>query len=313
MRHKPSPPGLPSVATRIPGSLRATVAVAAVTVLVAALSAGRFGTGLAIGAAPAAAASSAQPSTARAVLDRVREAVAAIRDASARLIIESVDERARRTRMVISAALIRQPAVVRLEILEPSALADQVYVIDFQTQRLQVYLPVTHQILMQPLERPASADAAAASVPAPALLSPEQLLDVLPSESSEPAVRLVGTEKAGGKTLYVLEASAPRPSSSGSPSRSAPGAQGSTAPPPAPAGSGLAGLLPIQPGAGAAQEAAYVRVWIDGSTWLATRVALYSSANKELASLTFADVRINRGLRPEALRQLPADAEVVEG
>ncbi|HEY8448997.1 MAG TPA: hypothetical protein VIL95_00805, partial [Bacillota bacterium] len=168
MRHKPSPPGLPSVWTRTPGSLRATVAVAAVAVLVLILSAGRAGTGLAMGAARAAAASSAPPSTAQAVLDRVREAVTAIRDASARLTIESVDERARRTRMVIDAALIRQPAVVRLEILEPSALADQVYVIDFQTRKLQVYLPVTHQILVQPLERPAPADAATASVPAPA-------------------------------------------------------------------------------------------------------------------------------------------------
>ncbi|MEW6047809.1 MAG: hypothetical protein AB1609_15245 [Bacillota bacterium] len=232
-----------------------------------------------------------------AVLTQVRQAVEAIRDASARLTTEAVDARGRRTRSVLKVAFLRTPGLVRLEIVEPSALADQVYVIDFEKEQVQVYLPVTNQILVQPFAKalPSGVDVRS--------LSPDRIFEALPGAAGagkDSSVKLVATEKAGGKTLYVLEAPVDRSQLDGG---SGAGAG---------AGSLLQGLV-RGPALGAAEDAAYVRVWIDGSTWLATRVVTYSPSGKELSTLTLSDVRINAGLKPQALRQLPADAEIVEG
>lgn len=256
-------------------------------------------------------AGSQPPATADAVLSQVRQAVQAIRDASVRLTSESVDPRGRRTRTVVKAAFLRTPGLVRLEIVEPSALADQVYIIDFEKQQVQVYLPVTNQILVQPF---AKALPSGSDVKSP---SPDRLFEALPGASGaarESSVKLVATEKAGGKVFYVLEAPVDRsqlPASAGQPGGGAPGGSGAGLSAPG-TGSLLQGLVQ-GPAVGSAADAAYVRVWIDGSTWFATRVATYSASGKELATLILTDLRVNAGLKPETLRQLPADAEVVEG
>ncbi|HEY8424655.1 MAG TPA: hypothetical protein VIK73_01405 [Limnochordales bacterium] len=241
---------------------------------------------VACGIAPAAVAgtpAAAPPATAQAVLERMDAAARDLRDMSARLTLEATDARGRRARSVLLVAFIREPALARLEIREPSALSGQVYVLDGAAREMRLYLPVTHQIVVQRLDE---------ATPAP--VAPEHLLKSVVDEQAEPSLRLVGTEQAGGTPLYVLEASIP---SLGA----APGVDVNLPGMPVPS----LGDIPADGGS--------VRIWVDGSSWLPIRFVVYDRRGGQRASLSLTEVRINQKLRPEELRRLPEDAEMVEG
>ena len=266
------------------------------------------------------------------ILRRLQEAVGALRDAQARVETEMLEANGRRVRSVVEARVLRQPALVRLQVVEPAALADQVYVVDLERRRVSVYLPVTHQIVVQALDERLSA------VTSIDQAGPALWLQPVPS-ALQWSVRLVGTDGQGSRLRYVLEGSigTPRgnqgtlpgplagPSSRGneSPSSSSyiqggssragsPQAGGSLPP-----GVSPAGAAPVMPGSDgawwASGRASTVRVWVNGSTWLAERLVAYDAAGREVASVVLRDLRVNAGLKPQDLRRLPEDAEVVQG
>lgn len=245
--------------------------------------------------APSTTARAAQALTAKDVVARSHQAIRSVRDVSVRITAESTDAKGRRSRMVMQVAAIVSPALLRLEVLEPAALADQAYVIDPERNEVQVYLPVTNQIVVQSLA------AGGTGLKLPESFSPDRLLEMLPSPD-DPTLELVGTERSGNITYYVLEAPAGA-------WESLPGASAGSAPG---AGSPLGGFL--TPPAG---DVSTVRVWIDATTWLAGRIEIYSEASgapapgKLVGSVTLSGLRVNAGLEPEALRELPADAEIV--
>ncbi|WP_324668623.1 LolA family protein [Geochorda subterranea] len=241
---------------------------------------------VACGLAPEAAAGTsagAPPATAQAVLERVEAAARDRRDMSARLTIEAIDARGRRARSVLMAAFIREPALARIEIAEPSALRGQTYVLDGAARELRLYLPVTHQIVVQRLDEAPVAPVA-----------PERLLRDMGDRQGAPALRLIGTEQAEGATLYVLEG--PLPSSS-----IASGGDVS-----------LTGL-PLPSLGDTLADGGSVRIWVDGRSWVPVRFVVYDPRGGQRASLSLTAVRLDQGLRPEQLRRLPEDAEVVEG
>ena len=84
--------------------------------------------------------------------------------------------------------------IMRLEVVEPDILEDQVFVLNEVEQTLKIYMPVTEQILVRNLEQ----------------VSQEQGLDVdferltkLPSQDNF-NIELIRTEKAGESNQYVL-------------------------------------------------------------------------------------------------------------
>ncbi|MGI6036070.1 MAG: hypothetical protein ACOYCE_09730 [Limnochordia bacterium] len=84
--------------------------------------------------------------------------------------------------------------IMRLEVVEPDILEDQIFVMDEVEQTLKIYMPVTDQILVRDLKE----------------ISQEQGLDVdferltkLPSQDNF-NVELIRTEKVGEANLYVL-------------------------------------------------------------------------------------------------------------
>ncbi len=225
----------------------------------------------------------APPATAQAVLERVEAAARDLRDMSARLTIEATDARGRRARSVLMVAFIREPALARLELREPSALGGQVYVLDGAARELRLYLPVTHQIVVQRLDEAPVAPVA-----------PERLLRDLGDQQGEPALRLIGTEQAEGATLYVLEAPVPSHSAASGVDVSLPG-------------------LPLPSLGDTLADGGSVRIWVDGRSWVPVRFVVYDPRGGQRASLSLTGVRLDQGLRPEELRCLPEDAEVVEG
>ena len=306
---------------------------------VAPFHAGRFEDGPAVGspaaraAVPAAGdATTGEPvgnplPSASEVLRRLQQAVAALRDARARVEAEVVEADGRRVRSVVDAWVLRQPAVVRLQVVEPATLADQVYVIDFERRSVSVYLPVTRQVVVQALDERLPA------VTGLGQFGPALWLQPVPSEFEQSA-RLVGTDGQGSRLRYVLEGSigtrggnpATQPSSRGAPSSRGNEAQtgansaqmGSHAQPAGPAQpGGPTPARPIVPGSEAAWwasgRASTVQVWVNGSTWLAERLVAYDTAGREVASVVLRDLRVNAGLKPQDLRRLPEGAEVVQG
>lgn len=234
---------------------------------------------------PAAAAGPVRPEpTPQQVVERMRAAVREVKDARARIEAESIDARGRRTRSVVAVWMVRTPGLVRLEVLEPAVLADQVYVIDFERLRLLVYLPVTHQVVVQTFDQAFGDKARAAQ------FSPDQLLSALPGPDKAD-LQLAGTETRGNRLYYLLEGAAPPPSA---PVRQEPG--------------GALSLPVFSP-----PQAARVRLWVDSSTWLVDRLVAYDASGRTVGSLAFRDLQVNSGLRPADLRHLPEDAEVVEG
>ena len=214
----------------------------------------------------------------------MRAAVQGIRDARVRIEAEAVDARGRTTRSVVTVWILRSPGLVRLEVVEPSVLADQVYVVDFERLRLLVYLPVTNQVVVQTFDQ-AFGDSAQA-----AQFSPEQLLAV-PAGADKVDLQLAGTEVRGNQLYYVLEGDAPAPSAQ------------------ARQQAGGRSPLPVF----APPEASRVRLWVDGSTWLMNRLAFYDASGRNVGSLVLRDLQVNTGLRPADLRRLPQGAEIVEG
>ncbi len=233
--------------------------------------------------APAAGPAGSEPSASK-IVERMRAAVQAIRDARVRIEAEAVDARGRSTRSVVAVWILRSPGLVRLEVVEPAVLADQVYVVDFERLRLLVYLPVTNQVVVQTFEQ-AFGDSAQAGP-----FSPEQLLAV-GADGDAADLQLAGTEARGKQVYYVLEGDAPAPPSQ---ARQQPAGR-----------SPLPVFIPPQ--------ASRMRLWVDGSTWLMERLAFYDASGRMVGSLVLRDLQVNTGLRPADLRRLPQDAEIVEG
>lgn len=242
-------------------------------------------------AEPGLGAAAQTPTTADAVLQHAAEAARAIRDARARLTVEAIDAQGRRTRSTVLAAFLRRPALARLEVVEPAALAGQVYVLDGEAGEMRVYLPVTNQIVVQPLGAGTSGSSAH-DLP----LAPERLVETFAGTARPPSFRLAGTQQEGGSTLYVLEAPLPSPPAGREPSAA-----------------GLPGLRQLLGSGMEAAQGGSVRVWIDGASWLPTRFVFYDPSGRQRATVVLTDVRVNGGLRADALRHLPDDAEVVEG
>ena len=247
---------------------------------------------------PAAAASAEQ------LLQRMRQAADGVQDARSRVETEWVQPDGRRWRSAVLVWMVRQPAVVRVQVLEPVTLADQIYVVDGERRTLAVYLPITHQIVVQPLERELDRWGVLAGV-APALwLQPD------PSWLQQASAR-VSVEGQGSSARYVLEADLPR-TAGGAP------ADGSARRPAGvlPAGASRA-ATPLAQASPAIQQLwdrlARLQLWVNSSSWLAERLVGYDAAGKPVVTVVIGDLQLNAGLRADDLRHLPDDAEVIEG
>lgn len=236
---------------------------------------------------PSPEASAPEAASAAAILGRARASLEAVRDAQARIEAESLDARGRRVRSVLVAWMLRSPAILRVEVLEPSMLAQQVYVIDRQQQTMKVYLPVTHQVVVQNLAQ------AMENSQLPMAVELDQVLGML-AKLDDRRVTLRGTERQDGRPHHVLEFS----------TADLVGPQAAPSLNPSPPGQAASRLPP---------QASFVRVWVDGSTWLPDRVVAYESSGHAIASVELTEVTINTGLQAQQLRRLPDDAEVVGG
>lgn len=287
------------------------------------LAAGPFASGRAMaapassGSTKAEAATQALPSPSE-ILRRVQQALGALRDARARVEAEVLEASGRRVRSVVDAWVLRQPALVRLQMVEPATLADQVYVIDFEQRRVFVYLPVTHQVVIQPMDDRLPAGTGLGA------FGPVLWLQPVPTQF-EQSVRLIATDGQGSGLRYVLEGViGPRRTSQAPTAAKGPPATGSRTdtlrgglPSPGPTTDGLPATPPVVSGSEPAWwpsgKASTVQVWVNGSTWLAERLVAYDPSGREVASVVLRDLRVNTGLKPQDLRRLPEDAEVVQG
>lgn len=233
------------------------------------------------------------------ILQRLRQSVSSIKDARARVEAQVLDAEGRRLRSVVEAWVLRQPALVRLQVVEPGALAEQVYVIDFERQSLYVYLPITNQIVVQPI------DGTAALPTHLSQLGPALWLQPVPA-GFEQSVKLVRAEQQAGRVRYVLEGSIRMVGPGATPPATARPASG----PPAP----LAGPQSVGELSGwAGVEAASLQLWVDGSSWLAERLVALDARGREVATVTLQGLRVNTGLKAHELRRLPEGAELVRG
>ncbi|WP_324716653.1 hypothetical protein U7230_15075 [Carboxydochorda subterranea] len=235
----------------------------------------------------------AETLTAQQILERSRQAAQSIQDLSARVTTVLVDAKGRRTRTVSDVYYLRTPGILRLEVVEPSALADQVYILDAEKKQMQVYLPVTNQVVVRefsPTTMASGANPSGQGAAAPLL---ESFLGALPQETPK-GLKFAGTERSEGTTFYILEAPVDRAA-----------LQRAANPSGAPAAGPLEGLAPLS------SDVESLKVWVDARTWLPSRVEALNQAGQAVSTITIAQLRVNSGLKIAALRQLPADAEVV--
>ncbi|MBE3576147.1 MAG: hypothetical protein IMX00_00375 [Limnochordales bacterium] len=165
-----------------------------------------------------------------------------------------------------------KPPVLRLEFVEPTALAGQLVIVDGEKQQVYIYSPVTEQVMVQPIQQAAAM--AGVSLPLTAAGSGDGSIDInkllqLPATRDEKnyTVTLVRFEKWMGSEAGVVDIT----------SRELPGRQ---------------------------------RLWIVRSTGQVGQVESYDQQERLVVRTIIESLQRNVGLQATLLLKLPAGARV---
>lgn len=227
--------------------------------------------------------------TASEILHNVSARMEAAKTASLKITVTQFQPDGSKTAMAARILVDRTQGLTRVTLLEPPALADQVMVLDAKAKVSRLYLPVTNQIIVSPLDIPAGSS--------PTLGFGQMF--ALPS-SKDFDLRLLGTQTVAGRNCYVVEAKPKHPvkapERAGTPSGAAHGA--------GPAGQ--PGLQEIQ------WEGQTVRLFVDSQESMLVQVDVLGQDGKVQARIAVSDLKMDVKLTRQQLAGLPADAEIVQ-